>query len=124
MGDGKEKWAVSQLLFADDTVLVGDSKKNLERLMEEIGWVCRRRKLKVNVVKSKVMRSARDGIVGEMNIIMDGQVLEEVDIFKYLGSLVTVVAGVKADVQQRVFEESKVLGAVRSVLKGSTMSWG
>ena len=124
MGDGEEKWAVSQLLFADDTVLVGDSKKNLERLMEEIGWVCRRRKLKVNVVKSKVMRSARDGIVGEMNIIMDGQVLEEVDIFKYLGSLVTVVAGVKADVQQRVFEESKVLGAVRSVLKGSTMSWG
>ena len=89
MGDGEEKGAVSQLLFADDTVLVGDSKKKLERLMEEIDWVCRRRKLKVNVSKRKVMRSARDGTVGETNIIMDDQVLEEVEVFKYLGSLVT-----------------------------------
>ena len=40
--------------------------------------------MKVNVAKSKVMRSARDGIVGEMNIMMDGLVLEEVEAFKYL----------------------------------------
>ena len=45
----------------------------------------------MNVVKIIVMRSVRDGIVGEMNIIMDGQVLEEVEVFKYLRSLVTVV---------------------------------
>ena len=30
----------------------------------------------------------------------------------------------EADVQQRVMERSKVLGAVRSVLKSKTMSWG
>ena len=52
-----------------------------------------------------------------MNIMLDGEVLEEVAIFKYLGSLVTAVCGVEADAQQRVLEESKVLGAVRSVLK-------
>ena len=74
VGDGEEKWEVSQLLFADDTVLDPDSKKKLERLVEEFCRVCRRRKLKVNVAKSKVMRSARDGIVGEMNIMMDGLV--------------------------------------------------
>ena len=39
---------------------------------------CRKRKLKVNVAMSKDMRSARDGIVGEMNIVMNGQVLDEV----------------------------------------------
>ena len=104
-------------------VLVVDSKK-LERLVKELCRLCRRRKLKVNVAKGKVMRSARDGIVGEMNIVMDGQVLEEVAFFKYLGSLVTAVGGVEADVQQRVLKGRKVLGAVRSVLKGRTMSWG
>ena len=78
----------------------------------------------MNIAKSKVMRSARDGIVGEMNIRMDGLVLEEVEVFKYLGSLVTAVGGVEADVQQRVLEGSKMLGAVRSILKGRTMSWG
>ena len=59
-----------------------------------------RRKLKVNVAKSKVMRSASDGIVGEMNIMMDGQVLEEVAVFTYLGTLVTAIGRVERDVQQ------------------------
>ena len=92
---------MSQLLFADDTVLVADSKKKLERLVEEVGRGCKRRKLKVKVAKSKVMRSARDGIVGEMNIRMDGLVLEEVEVFKYLGSLVPLVGEVEADVHLR-----------------------
>ena len=39
------------------------------------------------------------------------------------GSLVMAVGEVEADVQQRVLEGSKVLGAVRSILKGRTMSW-
>ena len=72
VGDGEEKWKVSQLLLSDDTVLVADSKKKLEGLVEEFGSACGRRKLKLNVAKSKVMRSARDGIEGEMNIMMDG----------------------------------------------------
>ena len=62
----------------------------------------------VNLVKSKVMHSIRDGIFGEMNIWMDDQVLEEVKIFKYLGSLVMAVGGIEAEVQQRVLEESTV----------------
>ena len=35
----------------------------------------------MNVAKSKVMRSARDGIVREVNIMMDGLVSEEVEVF-------------------------------------------
>ena len=78
----------------------------------------------MNLAKSKVMQSARDGFVGEMNIMMYGEVLEEVAVFKYLGSLVTAEGGVEAGAQQRFMEGSKVLGAVRSVLKGRTMRWG
>ena len=64
--------------------MVADRKKRLERLVEEFGRGCGRRKLKVNVAKNKVMRSARDGIVGEISIMMDGLVLEEVETIKYL----------------------------------------
>ena len=74
-----------------------DRNEKLERLVVEFGRVCRRRKSKVNVSKSKVMRSARDGVVGGMNIMIDCEVLEEVAVFKYLGSLVTAVWGVKAE---------------------------
>ena len=74
VGDGEGKRDVSQLLLADDAVLVADSKKKLERLVEEFGRDCGRRKLNVNVAKSKVMRSAADGIVEEVNIMIDGKV--------------------------------------------------
>ena len=77
----------------------------------------------MNLAKSRVMRSVRNDIVGEMSIMMDGQLLEEVEVFKYLGSLVTAVGKVEAEVQQRVLEGSKVLKVVQSILKSMTMSW-
>ena len=58
----------------------------------------------MNVAKSKGMRSARDGIVKQVNIMMDGLVLEEVEVLKYLVSLVTAVGVIEADVHQRVKE--------------------
>ena len=50
------RFEINQLLLADDTALVADSEEKLCRLVSEFGRVCERRKLKVNVGKSKVMR--------------------------------------------------------------------
>ena len=55
------RFEINQLLFADDTALVADSEQKLCRLMSEFGRVCERRKLRVNVGKSKVMRCSRYG---------------------------------------------------------------
>ena len=54
--EGRE-WIVECLMFAEDTVLVGDSREKLMRLVNEFESVCRRRKLRVNVDKSKVMKN-------------------------------------------------------------------
>ena len=43
------------MLFADDTALVADSEEKLYRLVSEFGRICKRKKLRVNVGKSKVM---------------------------------------------------------------------
>ena len=51
----------------------------------------------MNVAKAKVMHSVRDGIIGEMNIVMDGLVLEETADFKSLGSL--DLAGRRVDLE-------------------------
>ena len=48
------RFKINQLLFADDTTLLADSEEKLCRLVSEFGRVCERRKLKVNVGKSKV----------------------------------------------------------------------
>ena len=80
---------MNQLSFADDTALVADSEKKLCRLVSEFGRVCERRKLRVNVGKSEVMRCSRYGNGDRMHVILNGElfsVLEQVDYFNYLGS--------------------------------------
>ena len=55
------RFKINQLLFVDDTELVVDLEEKLCRSVSEFGRVCERRKLRVNVGKSKVMRCFRYG---------------------------------------------------------------
>ena len=87
------RFEINQLLFADDTALVADSSEKLCRLVSEFGRVSEKRKLRVNVGKSNVMRCSRYGNEGRMHVILNGEPLEEVDCFKYLGSQVTADRG-------------------------------
>ena len=50
------RFKINQLLLANDTTLVANSQEKLCRLVSEFGRVCERRKLIVNLGKSKVMR--------------------------------------------------------------------
>ena len=85
--------------------------------MTEFGRVCERRKLQVNVGKSKVMRCTRNEVGARMNVMLNREALEEVDQFKYLGSVIAANGGVEADVRHRVNEGCKALGALKRVMK-------
>ena len=115
---------LNQLLFADDTVVVADSEEKLCQLVTEFGRVCTRRKLRVNVGKSKVMRCTINEGGNRLDVRLDGEALEEVDQFKYLGSVIAADGGVEADVRHRVNEGCKVLGAVKGVMKNRGLGMG
>ena len=66
--------------------------------MSEFGRVCERRKLRVNVGKSKVMDCSRYSNGYRMHVILNGESLEEVDSFKYVGSQVAADGGCERDV--------------------------
>ena len=73
-------------------------------MVSEFGKVCERRRLRVNVGKRKVMRCSRYGNGNRMYVILNGEPLEEVDSFKYLGSQVAADGGCKRDVAHRMNE--------------------
>ena len=85
---GEDGYEINQLLFADDTALVADSEDKLKQLVYEFGKLRERRKLKVNVSKSKVMRCTKNANVGRLNVLLNGVALDEVDKFNYLGACV------------------------------------
>ena len=72
--------------------------------MSEFGSACERRKLRVNVGKSKVLSCSRYGNGDRMHVILNGEPLQEVDRFKYLGSQVAADRGCERDVVHRMDE--------------------
>ena len=95
---------------------MADSEEKLGRLVSEFGRVCERRKLRVNVGKSKVMRCSRYGNRDRMHVLLNGEPLEEVDCFQYLGSQVGADLGCERDVVHIINERYRAWGALESVL--------
>ena len=71
----------------------------------------------MNVGKSKVMRCTRNEDNARLIAVLNGEVLEEVDQFKYLGSVIAANGGVEANVHHIVNDGCKVLGALKVVIK-------
>ena len=109
------RFEINQLLFADDTALVADSEEKC-KLVSEFGRVCERRKLRVNVGKSKVMRCSRYGNGDRMHVILNGEPLEEVNCFKYVGSRMAADEGCERDEVHRMNEGYRAWGVLKSVL--------
>ncbi len=96
------KWVMNSILLADNTVLIAENESDSQNLVSGFDSVCKRRKLKVNVNKNKVMvyERSRSEVVDfvcpyrvgtecekECKIILNGEKMEEVNEFKYLGSV-------------------------------------
>ena len=109
------RFEINQLLFADDIALEADSGEKLCKFVV-FGRVCERRKLRVDVGKSKGRRCSRYGNGGRMHVILNGERLEEVECFKYLGSQVADDGGCERDVVHRMNEGHRGCGALKSVL--------
>ena len=109
-------------MFADDTVLVGDSEQKLQKLVKEFGSVCKRRKLAVNVGKSKVMRIGKNRDENEMNISLNNSRMEEVECYRYLGVDVSSDGRMNEEVRHRIGEARKVSGALQKLWKNRRIS--
>ena len=64
---------------------MADSEEKLCRLVSEFHRICKRRKLRVNVSKSKVMRCSRYGNMGRMHAKLNNEPCEEVDVLSTRG---------------------------------------
>ena len=73
--------------FADDEAMVADSEKGLQEILDKLVEVGRKYDMKINVKKTKTMRmSRRDGLV--VNIVIEGQNVEQLTKFRYLGATI------------------------------------
>ena len=73
------------LLCADDTVIMADSPENLQKCLDDFVEYCKTLRLNINYDKTKVLIfGARK--IGTTKFMMDGNEIESVTNYKYLGS--------------------------------------
>ncbi len=134
-----EDWSVVTCLFADDTVLLAECEEDLQRVVNEFYNVYKRRKLKVNAGKSKVMAfERREGEVIYFNvayrvrmpaearcrIMLGREKMEEVGELKYLGMVLCKLGGMEREIRERVMKGRRVVGPLAGVMKGRKVSTG
>ncbi|KAK3896274.1 hypothetical protein Pcinc_000018 [Petrolisthes cinctipes] len=124
-------------VFADDTVLMAESERELQRVVDEFQSVYKRRKLKVNVGKSKVMvfEKTKTEVIDfatpyrvavptgtECEITLGGERMEEVREFKYLGTVLCNHGSMEEKIRERAVRSRQVIGALGRIMKGRSVS--
>ena len=91
---------VNNLRFADDIDLMGGSNSELQDLTDRLARRSDAYGMEVSSEKSKVMVNSINSSTA--NITMNGQQLEEVDSFKYLGSTLTKDGRSTTEIKTRI----------------------
>ena len=92
---------VNNLRYADDTALLADNSHDLQILMDAAKEGSEEKGLSMNVRKTKTMVVTKtENILA--NIEVENEILEQVDIFKYLGQLITPDAKNEKEVRARI----------------------
>jgi hypothetical protein len=117
---GREK--VWSLAFADDMVIVAKSEREMKEMMRNLEKYVRKKKLEVNVEKTKMMVfSKRKRKNEESEWKWEESKIERVSEFKYLGYTFNERATVRAQVREVVRKANKAVGCVWGI--GERM-WG
>ena len=103
--------SVVELQFADDAAVSAHSEAELQHIVDVFADAYRKFGLSVNCNKTKVLYQPAPGTNPEPpEIKVDGKVLEVVDKFPYLGSLLSQKVNVDAEIQHRIQAASAAFG--------------
>ena len=104
---------INRIMYADDTVIIASTEEQLSILMNELVSKRKLYDIEVNMSRTKVKVVSRNG-VEHANISIDGQRIESISSYKYLG--------VTIDNDGREGNEIKRRTALQSRYSGKTQT--
>ena len=117
------QWTLHQQLddldFADDIALLSHNQKQMQEKSKTVYEVAATTGLRVSIKKTKVMKV---NAKSTSHICMNGNILEEVDTFRYLGSIVDKNGGTDEDVKARIGKARTAFVMLGKIWKASNIS--
>ena len=92
---------VTDVRFADDQGMVAETEKGLQKIMDSLNEIAQKYGMKINVKKTKVMVIFRKG-GGVVKITLNGERIEQVAKFCYLGAWITEDGRCDTEIRSRI----------------------
>ena len=103
---------INTLRYADDTTFMAESEEELKSLLMKVKEESEKAGLKLSIQKSKIMAS---GPITSWQI--DGETMETVRDFIFLGSKITAVGDCSHEIKRLLFLRRKTMTSLDSILK-------
>ena len=107
---------VNTIRYADDTALIANNKEDLHKLLQILKEESEKRGLNINKKKTKIMVFSKQQTTPKCKIIMDGEELEHIEHFNYLGSELTTDGRSTKDIRKRIVLAKQAFNNMKSIL--------
>uniref|UniRef100_A0A8D8UAM4 Craniofacial development protein 2 n=1 Tax=Cacopsylla melanoneura TaxID=428564 RepID=A0A8D8UAM4_9HEMI len=91
---------LKNIKYADDQAVLAESIVDLQRMVENIKEAGKKYGMKINAGKTKVMKIGREE--ERMNVVLEGQTLEQVEHFRYLGGMIYSNGSCTKEIRSRI----------------------
>src|SRR5258708_18852853 len=105
---------VSEMHFADDVAYISDTLEKLQVQIERFNRECAESGMTISKSKSEVMLVSRNQ--RDIEIKVEGQTLNQVDKFKYLGCLISKCGNLEDEISQRIGSADKIQRLINSTI--------
>ena len=106
----------NNLRYADDTALLAGNEKELSELISKINEVGKQFGMKINIKKTKAMVVSKKPNSPKINIAIDGEQIEQVASYMYLGSLTTEDGRSEKEIKRRIMIARRTFTNMRTLL--------
>ena len=113
---------VNNIRYTNDTVLIADSEKKLQALMNKLKDECESKGLRINVDKTNTLTVTMSKEKVEVKIEMGETEVKQVESFVYLGSTITNQGNSEREIVKRIGLAKKAFGNMDKMLKNLSMS--
>ena len=113
---------IRNLRYADDTVIIEESKNQLQQLMDTVVEESEAKGLFLNSAKSFTMVFSKSEVGHTCKVTVYGNTLEQGDRFVFLGSLFTSDGRCEKDVRQRIAIAKSAFTSLEKVLKNRNIN--
>jgi len=116
---------INNLRFADDTVLIADSEQKLQNLVNVTNISSVNKGMELNVKKTEcmVITKKNENEIPNCNILVNGEKLEQVNSFKYLGTRISWNAKDDQEIKIRTAQAKATFEKLKNVLTNKNMSF-